>query len=315
MSSAKKILWLIIAGLFLIITKLNSGTHPRVGTTSANFLKQMIGPRAEGMGGAFVSIADDINSIHYNPAGLSMVNDINIAFFHNELYIEERRGYVGFTYPLRDKTLGFSFSGSYSGGMIRRDDEGVDLNDNFYATDRVITLAIGKKMGKESRLGGGLKFIYQKIDEHISLGIAADIGVLIDVPYVKNLQAGGVIRNLGTGKNLKILPIEADAGLGYKLLKEKLIISSEIKIPIDNFIRLCVGIEYNLKDMIFLRAGYHYRIEENKLGDILGFQGGIGVKIYRGKISFDYCTIPYGILSEDSIFNTTRQLGSCIILM
>ncbi|MBU0899600.1 hypothetical protein KKB54_02120, partial [bacterium] len=40
------------------------------GTTTANFLKSEVGSRPVAMGGAFVAIADDINSLYYNPSGV-----------------------------------------------------------------------------------------------------------------------------------------------------------------------------------------------------------------------------------------------------
>ncbi|MFA6439483.1 MAG: hypothetical protein WCX28_09260, partial [Bacteriovoracaceae bacterium] len=43
----------------------------KAGTTSASFLSISQGTRATAMGGAFVAVADDQNSLYWNPAGLA----------------------------------------------------------------------------------------------------------------------------------------------------------------------------------------------------------------------------------------------------
>ena len=42
----------------------------RRGTTSLEFLKIGMGARAEAMGGAFVSVANDPSAVYWNPAGV-----------------------------------------------------------------------------------------------------------------------------------------------------------------------------------------------------------------------------------------------------
>lgn len=44
------------------------------------------GVRPQGMGGAFVAIADDINSIVQNPAGLALIKDKQVQVSHTDLY-------------------------------------------------------------------------------------------------------------------------------------------------------------------------------------------------------------------------------------
>ncbi|MCC7534044.1 MAG: PorV/PorQ family protein [Bacteroidia bacterium] len=54
---------------------------------SNEFLSLGIGARAYGMGNSVVSSVDDVNSVFWNPAGLTEINDnIQLAFMHNEQF-------------------------------------------------------------------------------------------------------------------------------------------------------------------------------------------------------------------------------------
>ena len=53
---------------FLFSTEINGN-----GTTAANFLEMDIGCAATSMGGAYVSVANDISAAYWNPAGLAYV--------------------------------------------------------------------------------------------------------------------------------------------------------------------------------------------------------------------------------------------------
>ena len=73
----------LIATLMLLITVTQAGARG-VGTSAANFLKVGQAARPGGMGGAFVALADDINSLEWNPAGLAYLapDYFDAAFEH-----------------------------------------------------------------------------------------------------------------------------------------------------------------------------------------------------------------------------------------
>src|SRR5687768_8826049 len=57
-----------------------------------------VGPRATGMGSAFVSVADDPTAMYWNPAGLTRLGapekHFDILFQHNEWLSDMRQEYV-----------------------------------------------------------------------------------------------------------------------------------------------------------------------------------------------------------------------------
>ena len=53
------------------------------GDYSSEILNIGVGARALGMGGAFVGAASDATAAYWNPAGLSMIDDVEIATIHS----------------------------------------------------------------------------------------------------------------------------------------------------------------------------------------------------------------------------------------
>src|SRR6195256_2314875 len=58
------------------------------GTTSANFLKMGIGPRAIAMGEAQVGLADDVYAAYWNPAGLAQLQNREAGFVQTQ-YVQD----------------------------------------------------------------------------------------------------------------------------------------------------------------------------------------------------------------------------------
>src|SRR5882724_2505151 len=79
------------------------------GTTSANFLKLGIGPRAIAMGNAQVGLANDVYATYWNPAGLAGLGTPEAGFVQNQYLQNISEQYLAFAYP---KTRAGAFAGS-----------------------------------------------------------------------------------------------------------------------------------------------------------------------------------------------------------
>ena len=94
----------------------------RVAKYGADFLSGGVGARALGMGGAYVALAQDVNSGYWNPAGLSHLAYPEFAYMHAERFA----GIVTFDYgsvafPINaNSTLGISFFRSGVNDIYRR---------------------------------------------------------------------------------------------------------------------------------------------------------------------------------------------------
>ncbi|MCK8827729.1 hypothetical protein MWH25_08225 [Natroniella acetigena] len=85
-----------------------------------------VGARPLGMGGAFVSVADDVNAIYWNPAGLTNIEGYEAATYTRTLNNRDKINYDDFIGTARTfDELGLSFGLGYIG-------EGVLLYDGLY---------------------------------------------------------------------------------------------------------------------------------------------------------------------------------------
>ena len=62
----------------------------KVGTFDGQFLKIGVGARAEGMGGAFVGVADDATALFWNAAGIARIDPDKSEFsFNHAVWLAE----------------------------------------------------------------------------------------------------------------------------------------------------------------------------------------------------------------------------------
>jgi hypothetical protein len=76
-----------------------------VGTRGAEFLTIPVGPRGVAMGGAFRAVADDINSIYWNPAGLGFLSRPEVLLTVIERPLDIRYSYGAVAVPVWDQRM------------------------------------------------------------------------------------------------------------------------------------------------------------------------------------------------------------------
>jgi len=77
----------------------------RIGTSCLSFLKIGIGARAVSMGGAYVSNADDISALYWNPAGLVQIPHQELTFSHIDWLVDVDIEYLGYAKRIRDNIM------------------------------------------------------------------------------------------------------------------------------------------------------------------------------------------------------------------
>ncbi|RME27224.1 MAG: hypothetical protein D6800_05360, partial [Candidatus Zixiibacteriota bacterium] len=70
--------------------------NSNAGTSAFSFLKINLGARPVAMGGAFTGLADDINALYYNPAGLALLEDDQYVAGYNNYFVDMQSGFVGY---------------------------------------------------------------------------------------------------------------------------------------------------------------------------------------------------------------------------
>ncbi|MBN2159666.1 MAG: hypothetical protein JW807_09740 [Spirochaetes bacterium] len=191
-----------------------------------------VGTRYIAMGRSGEVTADDVYSIYWNPAGLTElrhtqlltereiresakqgnVEDIDeselIRFSEEEksfsvqaglsgtmLAFGNKTGFAGMAVNLPTGVFGFGVYTNYSGGIDRRDFNGIKTGTLTY-TNMACYLSYGASLGVSS-LGISVKGLYEKVGNTSYLGCGVDVGTQVYVlPFLK---VGLMVQDLGTG--------------------------------------------------------------------------------------------------------------------
>lgn len=278
----------------IIVTNPLSSFGRDPGTSGGSFLKIDTGARPVGMGGVFCGIADDVNAIHYNPAGLIQVKQKEIIVTHNEWIEGIRSEFLGYAHPVNKYwVLGLTLNYLYITGLVERDIYGNESGKTFGGNNGVVTFALCRKLQDNISAGANFKIIREAVKDKNDVAYALDIGFLYR--WTK-LKLGIAVQNLGTKIKLYeesfSLPLNFKFGLGYKLI-ENMELGLDVNKPIDNEIDIRIGGEYWVADIIALRVGYKIDQEENTG---IGIAAGLGFRY--GNYQIDYSFLPFGDLGN-----------------
>jgi hypothetical protein len=162
-----------------------------------------------------------------------------------------------------------------------------------------------RKFSPQLAGGGSVKFIYQKIDEYSSTGLAVDAGLLYRLRDGRT-NLGLSASNLGvqlsslSPEHKDALPIIVRGGVSHRTMELPLTVSLEAVYPTDNDVYGSIGLEIHPNIPIALRAGYSSYGQNYKTGgskdNTTGFSFGAGFKL--AKIAIDYAFLPYADLGS-----------------
>ena len=329
------VLFLIISFFILAV---NTDSHAqvdesvsKVGTTVAQFLKIGAGARPIGMGSAYTALADDINAVYWNPAGLARIGGNGEATFnHAEWLADTQYDFAAFSFNAGD-------FGTFALHVIsfRTPEEPVRTIRSPNGTGQVweydaITFGgtFARNLTDKFSIGLTGKYIQENLFNEIARGAALDIGVLYQTPF-KNLTLGASITNFGTKMRLDgrdvffnedplpeegsidqvpakfrtesfNIPLFLRFGLAWKVTENenyKIITTVDGAHPNDNTEFINSGVEIGLKNIIFLRAGYKALFMENSEGG-LTFGAGLRYDAVGTNFKFDFGYADYGILKN-----------------
>ena len=302
------------------------------GTTAAPFLSIGQSARAIGMGSAFVGVANDVSSIYWNPAGLTKVQGVSVAFDHTLWIADIKYNYLAASYNLGDLgTVGFSYIGSDIGEMnVTTISQPEGTGETFSSTQAAFSLAYAVQLTDNFSIGFNPKFIYESIWRMSSSAFAMDLGVQYVTPFDGAILAMS-ISNFGTsmqllgnsnlvlhdldpqnsGNNGNIpayletnswaLPLTFRVGVAYNPYyteDHKLTVALDAMHPSDNYESINVGAEYVYSDFIFIRGGYKslFLVDSEE-----SFSLGFGLKqqlVGNVALKLDYAYQDFGRFSD-----------------
>lgn len=289
------------------------------GTTSANFLKLGIGPRAIAMGEAQVGLADDVYATYWNPAGLAQLSLQQAGFVYTNYVEDITAQYVTYAYP---HPQWGTFAGSFTHLGVKKFDAydasgqpkgKVGAGDTAFGFSYAYPFLKNKRYGSELSAGMTGKFIQQKLDSVTANGYAADLGIFYTPgrqwgSFWKGWKTGAAIRNLGTAIKFDEegfpLPRSLSAGVSWtgKLFGESLTLALDGTQPNDGDLSFGAGAEVWTLGVLVLRGGYTSR---GDLGN--GLRAGAGIRLKT--IQIDYAFAGYGDFGNAHRIGLTLSFG------
>lgn len=307
-------------------------SQSKTGTTIAQFLKIEPSSRVVGLGNAGVSLSGEISNIFYNPASLGRLQGTDIQFTFNKWLADITYNYMAA--GINIEGLGtFALVGTLlnSGEMdVRTVENPLGTGERFTVNN--LALGLGYGLMLTDRVSVGLQLNY--INESIWHSSLSTFGLNFGVQYQVvegGLTLGASVSNFGTrsaydgrdlylnydfdpdkyGDNDKLpaelrtdyfnLPTLFRAGVSYWLdfgEDYKLLIAADAVHPNDNDQYVNIGGEFNILNIVSIRAGYrNLFMPDAEGGLVLG--GGVQTNLNQSNnIRFDYAYADYGRLAE-----------------
>lgn len=285
----------------------------RAGTSGFQFLKIPIDARSAAMGETVVSNAFDASALFWNPALAAHLTNVNFGISHVSYFVDVTLNYIGTTYHLDGPslTIGLSLQTLSSGNMeVTTEFEPFGTGETFSLFDMAAGLTVAQNLTDLFSYGVTAKYIRESAAGIDQSTLAFDLGIYYRIGTT-GAQMAVSLRNFGldsfSNGNISrgviddpsvvieddlesiTLPTTFLLGLTYNVLRDDqtndFLVSAQLNNPNDNAENWNLGLEYIWQQLLALRLGYRFGIEEYTIPS-----AGIGLNLpFLGPdIRFDY---------------------------
>ena len=252
------------------------------GVNAAPHLNIGAGARSLGMGGAFTAIADDATSTVWNPAGLSVAEDLTFTLATERIDFDRKHNFMAAVKKLGAKSaLGFSVISFGVGGIeerLTKDD--ISAKSTFDYSMNAFSLSYGQSLGRIN-LGTSLQLLTDQFsvdtDKRVNGFGGVNIGLLGHL-YADTVSYGVVLKNLFGSISESSLPVVLDLGVAFSLLERNVVtfavdLEREFVGIEESTTSACVGVEYLVGNTFSIRGG------TKATSDRMSLYGGFGVNV------------------------------------
>ncbi len=328
-----------LTGLLPAVNESAAQNVSKVGTTAASFLEIPVGPAAIGMGGAFVSVANDFTALYWNAAGVASIQENQFGISHTDWIADTRFDFAGLIIPLSGfGTVGFSFTSLSMGDMkVRTVEQPEGTGEYFSAGDLAAGVSYARSLTDRFAIGFTGKYIQESIWHESASAFAIDAGTTFRTDLFGGMTIGAALSNFGTsmkmsgrdarqfirvdptkqGSNDQIptdieldswdLPLLFQIGVSTNILKNedyRWTVAMDALHPSDNYESINVGTEFAFRDFIYFRGGYQSLfLDQGEAG--LCFGVGMNSSMVNSSllVKFDYAFQSMGRLENVHVFS------------
>lgn len=295
----KKLLFTFLIGTSILFAQ-------SAGNSGLSFLKFGFGARNIAMGDAGNSASNDLTALFYNPARLSLIDNNEVLFMHNQWIQDVNSEVFGIKWEMFGLPLaaGFNYTAVNDIEIRTRPTSPEYPVPTFDAKYFFGSLSTGFNVAKGIAAGTTVRYLYEGLLNDEANGWGFDLGVYYTSP-INGLTFSSVIKNIGSMDALRNeatkLPTDFRLGSAYNFVIESakldFVAVGEFQKYLDTD-----DIHFNLGgdvvyDRIFaLRLGYQTGYESK------GFTGGVG--LMWGSLRFDYAYMPFSLdLGNANLFS------------
>lgn len=284
---------------------------PAIGQMSAIRNPLLVGARPMAMGETFTAVADDANSIYWNPAGIAYIERYEFQFMHADLYNTGIKNKYfaslmpGFFFLPHSKLFSFGFDWFNLG----YNDTELDFSQNDFS------FTIGIRLHSRISIGGKIKYLttsasLEDVIQGKGSGIGIDLGALFYL--TQRLKAAIVTHDwhdteLRYENGVKEILFRENIRYGLSYTFNDFLLFNRPLLALDFDDRIHLGAEIWLRNTLALRAGLQHDCYKNSEDELIfSFGAGVRYKVFR----FDYA-----LTNSPFLENTNRiSLGLCFNL-
>ena len=324
----------ILIGLVFLVGLCNGivQSQSKYGTSAAQFLGISVGPRAIGMGGAYVASADDATSLYWNPGAFQQAGKTQFVFSNTNWLVDTKFRWFGFMTILgEENAIGVSITQlDYGEDAVTTVTQPDGNGERWSAQDLAFSASYCRRLTDRFSLGGSLKYIQEQIWNENAGTFAFDLGLLF-VTGFNDMRLGVTMSNFGgdlqmqgrdllnrvdidpanAGSNKSLvaylkadpwsLPLLFRVGVAMDVIKNDMVrvtIAGDAIRPNDDVQSVNLGGEIAYQNVLFIRGGY------NSIFNTQSEQGlslGAGIRYTAegfGILNFDYAYTSFGLFGN-----------------
>lgn len=273
------------------------------GKSTGGALKSSVGGRGAAMGDAHTAAVEDADALFWNPAGLSLLRQNEVSLMRHNSFEGISQSVLYYAHPTEKRgTLGGGISMHRVDGITGYDSTGGRTGD-LSAADTLITFAWGRPWESAPLLpglqtGASFKMYQKKLGNDSASAYLMDLGLLYEAKegFFQRLKTGFVLQNLGTGMTFvsekSDLPMTMKLGWSYPFFGDNLVAAMDLVSPTDDKMRINMGVDYRLWDIVAFRLGGITSKRDLDSGVTYG------VRLGNERLHLDYAFVPYGSLGD-----------------
>jgi hypothetical protein len=291
----------------------------RAGISALTFLKMEVSPRSAGLASANICLSGDAYATYTNPAALPEVEHASFAGANTFWVADINYAFLSAVLPTRSGHFGFSLSGLNSGPMeVRTTFQPEGTGEVFYATYWTGGISYAKQLTDQFSWGVSAKYVREQLANFSANTGVVDLGFLYRTDF-KDLRFAVMLQSFGPNSTLSGV-VELDTAfnnrditldsypaptifkLGISMVpwktsdgSQSLTTLVQLNHPNDNAENIRLGVEYQYRNLLFLRAGYKVNVADQNFPT-----AGVGLRMRVGRhpLMFDYALDPMRFLGN-----------------